>query len=83
MKLSVTGRYVDLDFELVTPVKLSQQYATETTAESAGFAIACQLGLAKYSVYSAVDQKSRIVFLKSEKKTRAKRSKLHGATTKD
>jgi hypothetical protein len=52
MKLTVTGRYVDLDFETPVPIKLSQQFSADSVASSAARAIARKLGIRKYEQYN-------------------------------
>lgn len=73
MKLLVTGRYVDLDFGTVTPVKLSAQFRTEEIARSAASAIATAAGIMRYSVYSAEDGESREVIVPNERVRRMRR----------
>lgn len=60
MKLFVTGRYVDLDFGSVTPVKLGQKFASEEVALSAAIMIAQGLRemITEFTFYSEKYQKT-------------------------
>lgn len=64
-RLTVTGRYVDLDFGTVTPIKLSQQFAQESIAESAARAIAVSINIEEFSIYSAKEGSTKTVRLQT------------------
>lgn len=68
MKLTVTGRYVDLDFQTPVPIKLSQQFSTDTIAQSAAKVIARRLDIRRFEVVYYSKEKMHTVIKRIARK---------------
>lgn len=77
MKLTVTGRFVDLDFCTPVPLKLSQQYFNESVAQGAARTMARIIGLKKIEIYAK--DGLRFENIKPYVPPKRKRSKRHGS----
>lgn len=74
MKVFVTGRYVDLNFQTKVPIIIGQQYANESVAKAVAMAIARMLGV-KEIVVTTSQLVTTVEKVKAVKKAKVKSSK--------